>query len=157
MIAVDPGDANRVWVGGIDLFRSDDAGVNWGLASYWWMIKVICGTRTQIITSSIPSGLQRREQQTDVRGHGRRRLSTDDARAPVATAPKAACNPDASGVAWTSLNNGYGVTQFYHGAVFPDGKSYFGGTQDNGTLLGGDDNGVNAWEEVFGETAVTSR
>ena len=36
VIAVDPADANSVWAGGIDLFRSDDGGANWGLASYWW-------------------------------------------------------------------------------------------------------------------------
>ena len=36
VIAVDPADPNRVWAGGIDLFRSDDGGANWGLASYWW-------------------------------------------------------------------------------------------------------------------------
>jgi photosystem II stability/assembly factor-like uncharacterized protein len=36
VIAVDPVDPNRVWVGGIDLFRSDDGGASWGLASYWW-------------------------------------------------------------------------------------------------------------------------
>jgi hypothetical protein len=35
---------------------------------------------------------------------------------------------------WTSLNNGYEVTQFYHGTVYPDGTRFFGGTQDNGTL-----------------------
>jgi hypothetical protein len=34
------------------------------------------------------------------------------------------------GRTWTSLNHNYGVTQFYHGAPFPDGKSYLGGTQD---------------------------
>ena len=25
-----------VWAGGVDLFRSDNGGVNWGVASYWW-------------------------------------------------------------------------------------------------------------------------
>src|SRR6185436_15988967 len=35
-IAVDPKDANRVWAGGVDLFRSDDGGRTWGVASYWW-------------------------------------------------------------------------------------------------------------------------
>ena len=35
-IAVDPVDPDRVWVGGVDLFRSDDGGANWGIASYWW-------------------------------------------------------------------------------------------------------------------------
>ena len=42
------------------------------------------------------------------------------------------------------------MTQFYHGAVFPDGKRYLGGTQDNGTLLGSDENGANRWSEIFG-------
>jgi len=38
-IAVDPTNPNIVFVGGIDLFRSDDGGVNWGLASHWWADK----------------------------------------------------------------------------------------------------------------------
>jgi len=37
VIAVDPADANRVWAGGVDLFRSDDGGKTWGLGSYWWV------------------------------------------------------------------------------------------------------------------------
>ena len=36
VIAVDPKDPNRVWAGGVDLFRSDDGGKTWGVASYWW-------------------------------------------------------------------------------------------------------------------------
>jgi hypothetical protein len=27
------------------------------------------------------------------------------------------------------------VTQFHHGAAFPGGTAYLGGTQDNGTVL----------------------
>ena len=38
-IAVDPTNPNAVFAGGIDLFRSDDCGVNWGLASHWWADK----------------------------------------------------------------------------------------------------------------------
>jgi hypothetical protein len=34
-IAVDPKNPNTVWVGGVDLFRSDDAGQTWGIASWW--------------------------------------------------------------------------------------------------------------------------
>jgi hypothetical protein len=151
VIAVDPGDVNRVWVGGIDLFRSDDGGVNWGLASYWWTEKSdprYAHADHHVITFHPQyNGANNKQMFVGMDGGVFR---TDDARAPVATASKAACNPDASGVAWTSLNNGYGVTQFYHGAVFPDGKSYFGGTQDNGILLGVDGDGVNAWKEVFG-------
>jgi len=35
-ITVDPLDPNRVWAGGINLFRSDDGGHTWGIASYWF-------------------------------------------------------------------------------------------------------------------------
>ncbi|HKC88340.1 MAG TPA: BACON domain-containing carbohydrate-binding protein, partial [Blastocatellia bacterium] len=151
VIAVDPGDANRVWVGGIDLFRSDDGGVNWGLASYWWTEKgdpSYAHADHHVITFHPQyNGATNKQMFVGTDGGVFR---TNDARAPVATTSKAACNPNASGVAWTSLNNGYGVTQFYHGAVFPDGKSYFGGTQDNGTILGGDADGANAWREISG-------
>ena len=34
VIAVDPRDPNRVWAAGVDWFRSDDGGRNWGLASW---------------------------------------------------------------------------------------------------------------------------
>jgi len=33
-----------------------------------------------------------------------------------------------------SLNNGLAITQFYSGAVFTNGPTYYGGTQDNGHL-----------------------
>src|SRR5688572_29252325 len=34
VIAVDPRDPNRVWAAGVEWFRSDDGGRNWGLASF---------------------------------------------------------------------------------------------------------------------------
>ena len=36
------------------------------------------------------------------------------------------------------------VTQFYHGLPYPNGQTYFGGTQDNGTNRGTDVTGPNA-------------
>jgi hypothetical protein len=42
------------------------------------------------------------------------------------------------------------VTQFYHGLPYPNGLSYMGGTQDNGTLRGTDSTGIGGWTEVFG-------
>ncbi|MHC4428645.1 MAG: WD40/YVTN/BNR-like repeat-containing protein, partial [Planctomycetota bacterium] len=35
IIAVDPIDPDIVWVGGVDIFRSDDGGRNWGIPGYW--------------------------------------------------------------------------------------------------------------------------
>ena len=42
------------------------------------------------------------------------------------------------------------MTQFYHGLPFPNGTSYIGGTQDNGTLRGSDSTGAGGWFEAFG-------
>ena len=42
------------------------------------------------------------------------------------------------------------MTQFYHGVPYPDGTTYFGGTQDNGTLRGTDGGGGHAWQAILG-------
>ena len=148
VIAVDPVDPDIVFTGGIDLFRSDDGGRTWGLISYWWVSPSSAhadhhaivfhpdynGTTNQIMWSANDGGV----------------YETTNARARAATGTEASCSPSNTQVRWRDLNNGYGVTQFYHGAVFPDGRSYVGGTQDNGTLLGEDRFGPDAWREVFG-------
>jgi uncharacterized protein (TIGR03437 family) len=156
VIAVDPLDPNRVWAGGIDLFRSDDGGKNWGVASYWWVDdpggpkgipQYAHADQHAIVFHPQYDGAN--NQIMFVGGDGGI-FRTNNARAAVATGRTATCQPSNGAVTWRSLNNGYGVTQFYHGAVSPDGKSYFGGTQDNGTLLGTDDRGVNNWREING-------
>ncbi len=150
-IAVDPVNENIVYCGGIDAFRSDDGGASWGLMSYWWADRtdphfahadhhVIVfhpqynGTTNQIFFHGTDGGVFR----------------SDNARAATATGNTAACDPNNTSVSWTSLNHGYGVTQFYHGTVYPGGQTYFGGTQDNGTARGTDAAGVNNWERIFG-------
>lgn len=148
-IAIDPLESNRLWVGGIDLFRSDDAGANWGIASNAYLeerFKIhpdnhsitfhpqYNGTSNQMMFVGNDGGLFR----------------TDNARGTVAIGPGAACNSTNIGIQWTSLNNSYGVTQFYHGLPFPNGTSYLGGTQDNGTLFGTNAGGPNGWREING-------
>ena len=76
---------------------------------------------------------------------------TTNARAATSNGPQAACTGGQPiQVAWTSLNRGYGVTQFYHGTPFPDGTQYLAGAQDNNTLLGSDAAGPDGWRPVFG-------
>ncbi|HVR95308.1 MAG TPA: hypothetical protein VMW27_01750 [Thermoanaerobaculia bacterium] len=154
-IAVDPTNPDRVWTGGIDLFRSDDGGRNWGLASYWWAKFPYAeeapsyahadqhfivfhprydGTSNRTLFVTNDGGIFR----------------TDDALAATARGALAACEPSNSQLVWTALNNGYGVTQFYHGAPYPDGRRYLGGTQDNGTIRGSDGDGADAWETLLG-------
>ncbi|MFN0086227.1 MAG: hypothetical protein ACKVX9_12640 [Blastocatellia bacterium] len=155
VIAVDPADPNRVWAGGIDLFRSDDGGVNWGVASYWWLESP--GTvKTSPYAHADHHAIVFHPQYNGA-GNQMMYLGTDgglfrteNARAAVGTGRKGTCAGVNNGVNWTAINNNYGVTQFYHGSVSPDGKTYFGGAQDNGTLLGTDAAGVNAWKSING-------
>lgn len=138
VIAVDPVDPNRVWAGGIDLWRSDDGGVTWGTAGYWWFSKGTAqyhhadqhglvfhpdydGVTNTVLFSTSDGGVDR----------------TSDARAPVNTTLAQICgSPVGGSPTWTDRNNGYVTSQFYHGAVYPDGQSYLGGLQDNGTQRG---------------------
>jgi hypothetical protein len=157
IITVDPLNASRVWVGGIDLWRSDDAGANWGVASYWWFPPTdpnyahadnhsitfhpgYNGTSNQKLYVTSDGGIFR----------------SDNAAAAVGTDTTTGGNNSICGnvnlpaVHWANLNNGYGVTQFYDGAVYPDNATYFGGTQDNGTNRGTDGAGPNAWKQLLG-------
>lgn len=138
VIAVDPLDPNRVWAGGIDLFRSDDGGVTWGSAGYWWggntgamyhhadqhgivFHPQFNGTTNRVLFSTNDGGIAR----------------LDDARAPVNTTLAQMCGTPAPGaVPWVDRNGGYVTAQFYDGSVYPDGQTYFGGLQDNGTMRG---------------------
>ena len=151
VIAVDPVDPNRVWAGGIDLFRSDDGGANWGLASYWWADPTApqyahADQHAIIFHPQYNGGAN---QTMFVAGDGGI-FKTTNARGSVATGSTAPCDSSSSGVVWTSLNNNYGVTQFYYGAPYPNGSTYFGGAQDNGTVRGDSGTGVNGWTRILG-------
>jgi photosystem II stability/assembly factor-like uncharacterized protein len=151
-IAVDPTDAERVWVGGVDLFRSDNGGRTWGRASYWWSENVesspfvhadqhviafhpqFNGTTNRIAYFGSDGGVFR----------------TTDAHGQVVVGSTAICEGVFSGMRFEPLNHDYGVTQFYHGIVLPDGHTFFGGTQDNGTIRGTFEDGPNQWTRVLG-------
>jgi hypothetical protein len=157
VIAVDPKNANRVWAGGIDLFRSDDGGRNWGLASYWWSTEE--GVPAQLSRAYVHADQHAIAFHPQYNGTTNKAMfvandggvfMTSNATAAVATSPNGICNPSATKLVWVRRNS-LGNTQFYHGAVFPDGSAFLGGTQDNGTnysqvgfpagwlrLLGGD-------------------
>jgi photosystem II stability/assembly factor-like uncharacterized protein len=155
VIAVDPKDPNRVWVGGVDLFRSDDGGRNWGLASYWWataddgtaLPSYAHADQHAIVFHPNYNGTTNRILYVGNDG-GIFRLA--NSLAPTGKGLLSACDPTVSAFHWQTLNNGYAVTQFYNGTPYPDGTTYFGGTQDNGTVRGTDGDGPNAWQEILG-------
>ena len=179
-IAVDPTDPTKVWVAGTDIWRSDNAGANWGVASYWWFQNN--GTAPgngdpQLVhadnhTIVFDPELQRDDQsklfvgddggvyKTDNAKDRQRRLcnrntpggGTVTATSPICgqTARLLRILPIPTRFSGHPLNNGYQVTQFNQGLPYPNGTSFFGGTQDNGTNRGTIAGGVNAWERING-------
>ena len=180
VIAVDPTDPNTVWAGGVDLFRSDNGGVNWGVASYWWFQgngtppnngdpqlvhadnHIIAfhpnynGTTNQTMFVGDDGGIYKTDNaKTGNVGYVN---GTTPSGGTITTASPICGNEFTPGgfftvpspVIWGPLNNGYAVTQFYHGLPYPNGQTYFGGTQDNGTNRGTDAAGPNAWARING-------
>ena len=180
VIAVDPTDPEKVWIGGIDLFRSDNGGVNWGVASYWWFQgngtppnngdpqlvhadnHLIAfhpnynGTTNQTMFAGDDGGIYKTDN-ANTGNVGYVNGTTPGGGTITPTSP--ICGNEftpggfftvPSPVIWSTLNNGYAVTQFYHGLPYPNGQTYFGGTQDNGTNRGTDAAGPNAWSRING-------
>ena len=151
-IAVDPTNANVVFAQGIDLFRSDDGGLTWGWADGGGGHS----SHTDQHAFAFHPGYDGQTNQTLFAGNDGGIFRTDQARGAVSTGSQAFCYVSSTGqygtsqVGWTSLNNGYASTQFYHGTVLPGGQGYFGGTQDNGTPLGTDLLGTNKWASIYG-------
>jgi hypothetical protein len=155
-ISVDPLDSNKVWAGGIDLFRSDDAGATWGLTSFWWFnpSHAQYAHADQHIQAFDPQ-FDGSSNTTFYVGNDGGIQKTTNARANTISLAQY-CSYLSTGtlpsniINWTGLNNGYGVTQFYDGTPYPNNTSYVGGTQDNGTILGSDASGINGWSEIRG-------
>lgn len=150
VIAVDPLDPNIVWAGGIDLFRSNDAGKTWALTSYWWASPAN-GQYAHADHHAIAFHPQYNGtgNQTLFVGNDGGIFRTTNARGTTTTSVCRVAG-DANRILWTPVNNGFAATQFYGGAVFPDGATYFAGTQDNGTVLGTDGGGVAGWRSING-------
>ena len=152
-IAVDPTNPEVVWAGGVDLFRSDDGGRNWGLASYWWARfdaespSFVHADQHAIVFHPDYDGVNVSTMFSASDGGVFR---TDNPYAWIGQDEAALCDPGRSSVVFESLNHGFGITQFYHGAPLPGGAGYFGGTQDNGTILGLDEWGGDGWVGISG-------
>lgn len=146
-IAVHPLNAEIVYTGGVDLYRSNDGARQFRPISRWdanpsnttyahadqHVIVFVPGfdgvTRTRMYVAN-DGGIQ----------------STDNAEAAAGTN---LCNDAGIGVVWTNQNSGYFVSQFYHGSVANDLSRMAGGFQDNGTFMGLVGN-TQSWGEIFG-------
>lgn len=137
VLAVDPFNPERIWAGGIDIFRSDDGGANWGIAMFWETAAPTGahGDNHRLIFHPNYDG---DKNQTLYNTSDGGVYVTANSNADVSTGTRAACSPYPTKVAWKNLNAGYSVTQFYDGAVYPGANQYIAGAQDNGTLWGAD-------------------
>ena len=111
VISVDPNNSNNIYVGGIDVMKSTDGGSTWAMAAFAY--------------SSSP------------RTHPDHHALVFDKNNPgtVYDGSDGGVYRTTNGsTSWISLNNGLAITQFYGGAVYRTGATYFGGTQDNGHL-----------------------
>ncbi|MEA2461361.1 MAG: hypothetical protein QOH90_1538, partial [Actinomycetota bacterium] len=148
VVAVDPTDPNRIWLGGVDLYRSDDGGKNLGLASYWYEQYELGFTANMDGTPFVHAdqhvitfhpNYDGQQNKTVFFGNDGGIFKTDNGTAPVGTAPYSACETGAqSKVPYQGLNKGYTTALFRHGVVSKDGSVVAGSLQDNGTWI--DDN-----------------
>lgn len=150
-IAVDPTNPDRVWAAGVDLFRSDDGGASWGVASYWWANR----TKTSYVHADqhaivFHPNFNGKTNDTVFAANDGGIFKTNEASDAVQRGVMSLCNPDNGQIAWQHISGNLGITQFYHGDVFPNGREYIAGAQDNGTLLGRDDRGANGWNPIAG-------
>jgi len=152
VIAVDPANSDWVWVGGIDLFRSINGGVDWEIASLWWPSssdnEYAHADQHALVFHPDYDGMTNRTLFVGNDGGLYKTTNARDNTAPINSTTTT--NTGHIDMTWVSLNNSYSVTQFYHGTAYPDGSTYFGGTQDTGTIRGNDTAGSNNWSEILG-------
>jgi hypothetical protein len=156
VVAVDPVDQHRIWVGAVDLFRSDNGGAGFGPASYWDGQPRANYAHADQHALLFHPGYDGVSNKILYVGNDGGVFATIDATRPVATTASGVCSaadPGAAQIAWLHLANNYQVTQFYYGMpTVGDTSRYLGGTQDNGTVAGRDDADVpiNGWQSLVG-------
>lgn len=133
IVHVKPDDENFVMLGGTDLYRSSNgftstaATANIGGYSYW------------------PNGNHHPDLQSGAFRPGNPNVYYSGHDGGISRADDVRLNP----MVWTSLNNGYNVTQFYSVAISPDSGDHYvlAGAQDNGSQ-GTSQPGMSAWDMV---------
>ncbi len=155
-IAVDPVDPDVVWVGGINTLRSDDAGETFGLGGYWFFFledpsppNYIHPDQHTIVFHPDYNGTT---NQTMFVGNDGGIFRTNNARAATSQeecpiGPNPGPGPD---IEWENLNNGYGVTQYYHGDSARDVDVFVGGAQDNGSSRVQSASTPDQWKLIYG-------
>ena len=125
-VAVDPANPDRVYLGGIDIYRSTDGGKNFSQVSIWYY------------EQNNPRYVHADQHALVASGAGELWAGCDGG----------ASHSTDSGSTWSFRGRGLNTTQYYNLAMHPTKPDWsLGGTQDNGTHLfsGGD-----TFAEVYG-------
>lgn len=123
--AIDPNNANRIWIGGVDGLRSDNQASTWDQKTTWSLFGASgYGTGQNVHADH--------HEYEYAPGSSSRMIMATDGGIDYSS------NADFGNVGefptFERKNNGYNVTQFYSVANHPTDANYFiGGTQDNGT------------------------
>ena len=131
-IAVSPTNANEVYTGGINVWKSTDGGVTWANKSYWIYQGTPAYTHADIHALDFYGTV------LYVGSDGGFFKSAD------------------GGTTWTDLSTGLGITQIYRIGGYPaNANLVYAGAQDNGSNRY---SGTNTWTHVLGadgmETAI---
>jgi len=156
VIAVDPINPMIVWVGGIDLFRSNDGGQTFGLASYWFYFlwdpqpsTYVHVDQHEIVFHPGYNGFDNQMMYVGNDGGiwrtANARAATSQEECPIGADP----GPPPE-IVWENMNNGFGVTQFYHGDAAFTADRFVGGAQDNGSSQVESAATPDDWEYVYG-------
>lgn len=151
----------RVWVGGVDLWRSNDLSVSYGPASYAGLTpgqpSFAAADHHQIVFST---GYDGAANQTVFFANDTGLFKTDNGEAAVPSVLSNAnviCRSSAPlpAVVFGSLNNGYAIAEHTSGAVHPSANVILAGVVDRGLarFAGG---GIDAWTQVGSGTGFSA-
>lgn len=155
-LAVDPTDPDVLFVGGINLHRSDDGGQSFGIAGYWFSYlndppdpDYIHPDQHTVVFHPDYDAVT---NQTLYVGNDGGLFRTHNARAATSQeecpiGPNPGPGPE---IVWEQLAGGYAVTQYYHGDVAQDRTMFVGGSQDNGSSRGLSTATPNDWDLIAG-------
>jgi hypothetical protein len=141
-LAVDPVDANRLYAGGKDFFRSTDGGVSWGIASNSKYVSNGGNMRTGHYAIAFPAGYNGTSSQTMWIANDTGVYRTTSAVSGVTTTNPCTVS---NGFAFTPRNTGTGAVMFEDGAVQTGGTTYFGASRRFGVTKGTDAGGATGW------------
>ncbi len=149
---VDPNDKETLYVGGINLFRTTNAGTSWSQVSSW----VGCGGYYNVHSDHHFLLFAPGSSDTLLNTNDGGLYITEDAQS--------------SPPVWTAINTGYNVTQYYAVGMHPGAlvKDFMAGSQDNGTqrytgaginsttMVTGGDGGPAHYDDEHPDTQITS-